>query len=107
LSLSFERAVKLRVGKQAQRQATRIEQWWAKHRPAAGPFFTDELERTFRLLCEVPGAGVRWPTAQRPKLRRVLMPNTGNHVYFHVDEATQTVHVLAVWGAPRGRGPRL
>lgn len=35
------------------------------------------------------------------------MPRTENHVYFQVDEATRTVHVLAVWGAPRGRGPRL
>jgi plasmid stabilization system protein ParE len=99
--------VKLRVGRQAQQQAIRIEQWWVQHRPAAGPLFLDELDRTFRLLCATPGAGVRWPTARRPKLRRLLMPNTGNHVYFEVDEATQTVHVLAVWGAPRGRDPKL
>ncbi len=99
--------MKLRIGRQAQRQATRIERWWGEHRHAAGSLFADELERTFRLLCEVPGAGVPWPTARRPKLRRVLMPNTGNHIYLQVDEATQTVHVLAIWGAPRGRGPRL
>jgi len=99
--------VKLRVGKQAQRQASRIEQWWLEHRPAAGALFIDEIDRTFRLLCETPGAGVRWPTARRPNLRRVLMPNTGNHVYFRVDEAKRTVHVLAIWGAPRGRTPNL
>jgi plasmid stabilization system protein ParE len=104
---SFEREVKLRVGKQAQRQATRIEQWWGEHRPAVGSLFADELERTFRLLRELPGAGVRWPTARRPNLRRVLMPNTGNHVYYQVDQATQIVHVVAVWGAPRGRRPKL
>jgi hypothetical protein len=60
-----------------------------------------------RHLCEQPGAGIRWPTTRRPKLRRILMPRTENHVYFQVEASTQTVHVLAVWGAPRGRGPRL
>jgi len=33
------------------------------------------------------------------------MPKTHNHVYYAV-EATEVV-VLAVWGAPRGRGPKL
>jgi plasmid stabilization system protein ParE len=82
-----------------------MAQWWVEHRPAAPNLFIDELERTFRLLAETPGAGVSWPTPRRPRLRRVLMPQTGNHVYFQVDEASRTVHVLAVWGAPRGRRP--
>ena len=99
--------MKLRVGKLAQRQAARIERWWREHRLLAPDLFTDELEQIFAHLCEQAGAGVRWPTARRPKLRRILMPRTENHVYFQVDEATRTVHVLAVWGAPRGRGPRL
>ncbi len=51
----------------------------------------------------MPGAGVSWPTERRPTLRRVLMPNTGNHVYYQVDEATQTVHVLAIFTARNGR----
>jgi len=81
--------------------------WWAENRPAAATLFADELERTFRLLVETPGAGVSWPTPRRPRLRRALMPQTANHVYFQVDEASQTVHVLAIWGAPRGRSPSL
>jgi plasmid stabilization system protein ParE len=84
-----------------------MAQWWVEHRPAALTLFVDELERTFRLLVETPGAGVSWPTPSRPRLRRVLMPQTGNHVYFEGDEAGQTVHVLAIWGAPRGRPPSL
>ncbi len=99
--------MKLRIGKQAQRQAVRIEQWWDEHRRAAGSLFADELERTLQLLRDVPGAGVRWPTVRRPRLRRILMPNTGNHVYFEVDEESHTVYVLAIWGAPRGRSPKL
>jgi hypothetical protein len=60
-----------------------------------------------RFIRTTPGAGVGWPTPRRPTLRRILMPMTQNHIYFRVDEATQTVLVLALWGAPRGRGPKL
>ena len=35
------------------------------------------------------------------------MCQTENHVYFEVDDATQTVHVLSVWGGPRGATPKL
>ncbi len=99
--------MKLIVGRRAARQVSRIERWWFENRPSAPTLFTDELERTFRLLVESPAAGVGWPTPRRPDLRRVLMPETRNHVYFRVDEPTQTVRVLAVWGAPRGSAPKL
>jgi hypothetical protein len=35
------------------------------------------------------------------------MHQTQNHVYYRVDNAKQVVRVLAVWGAPRKRGPTL
>jgi plasmid stabilization system protein ParE len=98
--------VKLRVGKRAQQQANTIERWWVEHRPAAPTLFTDELERAFFHISHVPDAGVRWPTPRRPTLRRILMPRSGNHVYFAIDEPT-AVDVLAVWGAPRGTPPKL
>jgi plasmid stabilization system protein ParE len=84
-----------------------MEAWWVANRPKAPTLFTDELEATFRLLCELRNAGVGWPTTRRPELRRLLMPETKNHVYFMVNEKTQTVHVLSVWGGPRGTTPRL
>jgi plasmid stabilization system protein ParE len=99
--------VKLKVAKRAEQQADRIEQWWKESRSSAPRIFADELESTIRLIRETPGVGVRWPSARRPGIRRVLMPKTEHHVYFRVDEATATVHVLAVWGAPRGSGPKL
>lgn len=99
--------MKLRVGKRAQRQADRIEEWWVKNRPAAPSLFTDELEEFFEHIRSTTAAGVRWPTSKRPDLRRILMPRTLNHIYFRVDEAKGVVHVLAVWGAPRERGPTL
>lgn len=99
--------MKLRIGKRAQQQADRIEAWWVDRRPAAPTLFTDELEQTFRDICERPGAGVSWPTTRRPQLRRILMFRTENHVYFEIDDDTQTVHVVSVWGGPRGQLPKL
>jgi plasmid stabilization system protein ParE len=99
--------VKLKVAKRAEQQVDRIEQWWKENRPSAPRIFTEELESTLGLICEMPGVGVRWPSARRPGIRRVLMPKTEHHVYFRMDENGATVHVLAVWGAARGRGPRL
>ena len=81
--------------------------WWFEHRNDARTMFIDELEETLRRLLAAPDAGMRWPTPRRPNLRRVLMPRTHNHVYFLFDEARKTVFVLAVWGAPRGRSPKL
>jgi hypothetical protein len=35
------------------------------------------------------------------------MPRTQNYVYFMVDAAADVVQVLAIWGAPRGKTPKL
>jgi hypothetical protein len=37
----------------------------------------------------------------------VLLPRTKNHVYFEVDVSRGLIIVHAIWGAPRGRGPKL
>lgn len=69
--------------------------------------FLDELEETFRCICNVKTAGIRWPTPRQPNMRRILMKRTKNHVYFVIDEAHDTVRVHAVWGAPKGSAPKL
>jgi plasmid stabilization system protein ParE len=106
-SPNFELDVKLRIGKKAQRQTARIEQWWVQNRAAQAALFIDELEATFRHICNVRIAGVGWPTPRHPTLRRILMPRSQNHLYFVIDERSQTVDVLAIWGAPRGTTPKL
>jgi len=99
--------VKVRITARAQLQVRGRKVWWAENRPAAPALFEEELVRTLRLISEQPEAGVRWPTAKNPRLRRVLMTETHHHVYFQVDQPGNTVVVLTVWGAQRGRGPSL
>ena len=40
-------------------------------------------------------------------VRRVRLPKTRTHVYYSIDDDHGVVLVLAVWGAPKGRGPFL
>ena len=98
--------MKLHLGSRARRQAEKKEAWWAANRPAAQGMFAREFRDTLAVLVTTPGAGVAWPTERRPTLRRILMPETQNHIYFRVDDTKQCVHVLAVWGVRRGRSSK-
>ena len=99
--------MKLRITPRARSQARGRRAWWVDHRPAAPDLFDEELAQTLHLVRETPETAVRWPTARNPELRRILMPKTHNHVYFYVDEPRAAVVIVTVWGAARGRGPKL
>lgn len=36
---------------------------------------------------------------------RLLMPKTGNHVYYRLDETAREVEILLVWNAAAGKSP--
>ena len=38
-------------------------------------------------------------------MRRLLLPRTGHHIYFTIDEPASLVRVHAIWHASRGHGP--
>lgn len=99
--------MKLHLAKRALRQVERKEAWWAENRPAAPDLFAREFRDTLEYIRTTPGSGIGWPTPQRPSLRRILMSKTQNHIFFVVDEKAQAIHVLAIWGAARGRAPKL
>lgn len=99
--------MRVRITRRAQAHVERRRTWWAENRPAAPNLFDDELDGALRLISEMPSAGVMWPTARNPGLRRVLMSETHHHVYFYVDGPRSTVVILALWGAARGRTPKL
>lgn len=99
--------MKVRITARARSHVRGRREWWVRHRPAAVALFDEELEQALHLVAEMPMAGTPWPTARNAKLRRMLMPRTHSHVYFHFDETAGVVVVLAVWGAARGRAPKL
>lgn len=99
--------MKLVFTHEAQRQAKEMDTWWREHRPKARGLFAQELDETRRLILSSPSIGSKYMTRRGAVAQRVLMPKTKSHVYFEVDEAQGLIIVLAIWGAPRGRGPLL
>jgi len=92
---------------EADLQADELDAWWREHRPKARDLFTRELVEILELIAGAPAVGVEYRTRSGKPARRVLMPKTRTHVYFEVDRARRLVTILAVWGAPRVRGPAL
>ena len=99
--------MKLVFTPEAERQVTEMDAWWREHRPGAGDLFARELAEARELVTASPTAGATYTTKSGKSARRVLMPKTRNHRCYEVREAEGMVVVLAVWGAPRGRGPNL
>ncbi len=99
--------MKIEIGKHARRQAERASSWWRENRPHASGLFDAEFERALHLLLVMPSAGVPYGTRRRPGLRRLLLPKTEYHVYFAVEHDGTVVLIHSLWGARRGRGPRL
>ena len=96
----------LRVTPRALAEAKRINTWWRRHREAAPDLFERELEAVLARAVLAPALGVVYEQDDLDvTVRRVLMPRTHHHVYYavHGDEFV----VLSVWGAPKGRGPKL
>ena len=99
--------MKTRLTAPACRQADHIDRWWRESRPAARDLFARELAEARRLLTDTPEIGTPYQKRHGAMVRRVLLPKTQNHVYYEIDRDQNVVMILAVWGAPRGRGPTL
>lgn len=81
--------------------------WWRKNRPDTSELLTEELAQAVEDLETIPHFGTPHPTAGRPQLMRLMLEKTKCHVYFEVDEKKAEIRVLMIWGAPRGREPKL
>lgn len=95
------------VSKRARRQITKIQTWWTENRPAACSLFLDELAAAERQLRATPELGAAYTEHKSGKVRRVLLPKTHHHLYYRYRPERDELVVLAVWGSPRGRGPKL
>ncbi len=92
---------------EAASHAEAISAWWVANRPAARLLFADELRAAIRHLQRAPHSGQPYaPSGVRPT-RRVLLPKSGHHVYYAVDDTAEVVRVYAVWHTARGQRPRI
>ena len=97
--------MKLRLTLRALREAKRRKSWWLQNRPLAPQRFEQELDEVLDRILGTPTLGVEYPSKLDMPVRRVLMKKTKTHVYFSVED--DVVYILSVWGAQRGRGPKL
>lgn len=80
-----------------------IDRWWRENRPSVPDLFQIELLAALGLLADAPLVGTRF----RRKYRRLRLQRTRHHVYYEVDDEAEVVVVVAVWGMPKGRTPKL
>lgn len=83
-----------------------MDRWWRAHRDTSD-LFARELASVLACIAVDPTMGTIYGEREGVPIRRVLLPKTRSHVYYEVDDAAGIVMILAVWGAPRGRGPKL
>jgi plasmid stabilization system protein ParE len=81
--------------------------WWVENRPAASALFDEELDQALEQLQTMAAALPVFIRRRGREIRRRLLPKTRCHVYYEVREHAGRVIVLSVWGARRGRLPRL
>jgi plasmid stabilization system protein ParE len=98
--------LKIRFAAPASAQAARID-WRRENRPAAGETFVQELEEARRLLETTLELGTPYQARKGRLIRRLLLRRSRNHLYYEIDYALGAVLILAVWGAPTGREPKL
>jgi plasmid stabilization system protein ParE len=71
---------------------------------SAPTMFHDELARVIVLLQENPELGVR---IKGRELRRLLLPDTEQFLYYRVLHRARRIEVIATWSAVREFGPSL
>jgi plasmid stabilization system protein ParE len=99
--------VKLRISGRARARIRQQDEWWRNHRSDAPELFKQELATAFARILRAPKVRQQYGQMEGETVRRLLMPKTEQHVYYTVDDPAGEVMIETVWGARRGRGPKL
>jgi plasmid stabilization system protein ParE len=99
--------VKVLIGARAEREIRRKADSWVTHSTISPELFWDELRAALRRLAVEPYAGRVWTSPSGRQLYRLLLPATSNHLYYSYDAEKEILLVRSLWGARRGREPKL
>jgi plasmid stabilization system protein ParE len=99
--------MKVRLTPRAKRELDRVSTRWRKTRPAAPNLVLDEFEAATTHLSTVPHSGQLYGHRKGYAIRRWMLPKTQYGVYFTVDAKRDLLIIHSIWGARRGRGPKL
>ena len=98
--------MKFLVSKRARAHLERSQAWWIANRDARA-LLLEELGAAEQDIRANPHIGVIYATHEGGDVRRILLPKTKHHLYYRYRADRDEVTVLAIWGAPRSRGPKL
>jgi hypothetical protein len=91
---------------EAELEVLAIERWWQTEGDDPS-LFRRELEHAITHLLEFPDAGTTYETKSGRKARRILLPKSGQWVYYAVDRAKQMLRILMLEGTLREEQPDL
>jgi hypothetical protein len=98
--------VKVKITKRAEKRIEIVDRFWRKNRLEAPDLLKEELAAAEACLLEDPHAGT--PCMMRGKrYLRLLIPNTEQWLYYKVRPQRNLIVVQTIWGARRGRDPKL
>lgn len=97
----------IEIGKRASHQVERASDRWQKYRPSAPFLVEQELDEALRRLRTMPKIGIPYAMSKRSEVRRLLLPKTEYHLYYTLERDETVIVIHSVWGARRGRGPKL
>jgi plasmid stabilization system protein ParE len=96
----------VRLAPRALADAKRLKRWWVQHRTKAPDLFERELDLTLASIAAMPNVGGLYdPEGGDVGVRRALMKRTDHHIYYAIQP--DEIVVVTIWGARRGRGPKL
>lgn len=78
---------------------------WEQHRDKAPRLFVQELAAIVAKLRDGADEERQRYAARGGRIICLLMPKTGNHVYYRLDETAREVEILLVWNAAAGKSP--
>ena len=99
--------MKLVFSPEAVRDIDKTDAWWRENRADAPRIFAEEFAYVCEQIMRKPLIFQPYCRRHGMEIRRWLMGKTERHVYYEADLERDTITILRVWGARRGRGPKL
>lgn len=95
--------MKLEISEPAEKHLATIDAWRHANRSSAPELFLAEATAAFDALLAAPLTGRTISVRSATGVRRIVLRTTRYHVHYQVER--DTVTVVAIWSAVRGRGP--
>ncbi len=98
--------MKIRFTPEARNRATTVATWWRAN-GIVPDLFDRELAGAQEMILATLTLGIVYRTVRGRVIHRILMPKTQQHLYYSVDDGSGVILIHMIWGARRGRGPKL